>query len=344
MTNPTKVFTLAQLAAHIDAQLVGDAKIEIYSLNTLQDAKKGELAFLANPRYQKYLPTTQASAVIVHNNQSDDFAGNKLIVPNPYLAYAQLTSLFAPDKPQAGTIHTSAIIDSTATIAPSVSIGAHSVIEADVLIDVDVVIGPGSIIGKGCKIGPATCLAANVTLYQGVTVGSGCMIHSGAVIGADGFGFAPSDSGWVKIHQLGGVTIGNDVEIGAGTTIDRGALGDTFIGDGVILDNQVQIAHNVSIGDNTAIAGCAAIAGSTTVGKNCTIAGGAGLVGHISLCDGVHVTAMSMITKSIDVPGSFSSGTGMDKSLTWRKNAARFSQLDSLAKRLAKLEKESKDQ
>jgi UDP-3-O-[3-hydroxymyristoyl] glucosamine N-acyltransferase len=203
-------------------------------------------------------------------------------------------------------------------------------------------VGAGCYIGDDVEIGEATELKPNVTIYQAVQIGQGCLIHSGSVIGADGFGFAPTAQGWLKIHQLGSVIIGNKVEIGANSCIDRGALDNTIIEDGVIIDNLVQIAHNVKIGRNTAIAGHTAIAGSTTIGSQCTIAGAVGIVGHLQIADKVHITAMSLVTSSITEPGSYSSGTAMSNTKDWRKNAARFRQLDELANRLQKLEREQK--
>lgn len=336
-------YTLATLAGEIGAELQGDPECLISGLNTLQDAVAGQLSFLANPAYQKYLSSTAASAVIIHPAQTAGFTGNKLVLSNPYLGYARASSLFAPATPAAGVIHPSAEVKG-ASIAATASVGANAVIEAGAILGDNVIVGPGCFVGADSSIGSGSRLHANVTLYHGVSIGRGCVLHSGCVIGADGFGFAPAADGWIKIHQLGGVVIGDRVEIGAGTTIDRGALGNTVIGNGVILDNQVQIAHNVQVGDNTAIAGCAAIAGSTRVGRNCTIAGGAGLVGHIDLVDGVHISAMSIVTKSITRAGSYSSGTGMDKTSVWRKNAARFAQLDTLARRLVALERSADQQ
>jgi UDP-3-O-[3-hydroxymyristoyl] glucosamine N-acyltransferase len=332
-------YRLQDLASFLGADLVGDPECTIIGLNTLQDATAGQLAFLANPVYQKYLATTQASAVIIHPKQADAFDGNKLIIGNPYLAYARLTERFTPPLAQAAGIHPTASVDPGADVAADAVIGANAVIEAGAKIGAGAVVGAGSYVGVDSMIGAGTQLHANVSVYHGVSIGSNGIFHSGSVIGADGFGFAPSDQGWVKIHQLGGVIIGDNVEVGAGTTIDRGALDDTVIADGVILDNQVQIAHNVRLGENTAIAGCVAVAGSTHIGKNCTIGGKAGIIGHLQITDNVHVTAMTLVTKSIKEPGSYSSGTGVDKTETWRKNAARFAQLDKLARRLAKLEK-----
>lgn len=332
-------YRLQDLASFLGADLVGDPDCEISGLNTLQDATAGQLAFLANPVYQKYLASTKASAVIIHPKQADAYSGNKLIIGNPYLAYAKLTERFAPQLAQDTGVHATASIDPSAQVAADAIIGANAIIDAGAQIGAGVVIGAGSYVGTDSVIGEGTRLYANVSVYHGVSIGKNGIFHSGSVIGADGFGFAPGEQGWVKIHQLGGVVIGDNVEVGAGTTIDRGALDDTVIGRGVILDNQVQIAHNVRLGENTAIAGCVAVAGSTHIGKNCTIGGKAGIIGHLQIADNVHVTAMSLVTKSITESGSYSSGTGIDKTEKWRKNAARFAQLDKLARRLAKLEK-----
>lgn len=341
MANSSR-WTLQALADFLGAELQGDAQCEIQGLNTIQDAKAGQLAFLANPNYQKYLESTEASAVILKPDLAEGFSGNKLLLANPYLGYARLTALFdQTPKPVVG-VHPSAVVDAKAMLGQGVCIGANAVIEAGVVLEDDVSVGANTVVGANSRVGRGSRLQANVTLYHGVTVGAHAVLHSGCVIGADGFGFAPSSEGWVKVHQLGGVVIGDRVEIGAGTTIDRGALDDTILGDGVILDNQVQIAHNVRLGDNTAIAGCTAVAGSTTIGKNCTIAGACGITGHLTLCDGVHVTAMTLVTKSITQPGAYSSGTGMSPTKTWRKNAVRFGQLDKVVSRLAAVEKSLK--
>ena len=217
------------------------------------------------------------------------------------------------------------------------------VIDAGADIGPNVVLGANCVIGERCRIGAGTRLHASVVLYRDVTIGEHCTLHANAVLGADGFGFAPSPEGWQKIHQLGGVRIGNRVEIGACTTIDRGALEDTVVEDGAIIDNLVQIAHNCHIGKNTAIAGCTGLAGSTIIGANCTLAGGVGVVGHVEICDNVHITGMTMVTKSITEPGSYSSGTPMASTRDWKRSAVRFAQLDSIQKRLAGLEKQQQE-
>lgn len=334
-----RVYSLAELAQHVGAQLIGDAQHPISALASLKDAAAHDLSFIANPVYKKYLTSSSAGAVLIKPDMATDFGGNKLVVNNPYLAYAQLTDLFKYTGHLVQGVHPTAVIGRDCTLGKDVSIGPHAVLGDNVELAEGVVIGAGCYIGDHTCIGRHTRLAANVSVYHGVHIGADCLLHSGCVIGADGFGFAPHAGQWVKIHQLGGVVIGNRVEIGAATCIDRGALGDTTIGDGVIIDNQVQIAHNVVIGNNTAIAANSGISGSTTIGKNCTIAGAVGIVGHINIADGVHITAMSMVTGTIAEPGSYSSGTALSLTTEWRKNAVRFRQLDSLASRLAALEK-----
>ncbi len=334
-----RIWTLQQLADRIDARLEGDGECSISGLNTLQVAQSGELSFLANPAYRRYLADTQASAVILKADVAQEYDGNKLIVDNPYLSYAHLTALFDPAPRVAVGVHESADIDSSAELGADVCIGANVTIGAGVAIASGTQIGSGSQIGDHCQIGENSCLQANVTLYHGVSVGNRVTLHSGCVIGADGFGFAPSAEGWVKIHQIGGVVIEDDVEIGACTTVDRGALDDTVIGRGVIIDNQVQIAHNVQIGENTAIAGCTGIAGSTQIGRNCTIAGDVSIVGHLTIADGVHISVNTLVNKSITQAGSYSSGTVASPTKAWRRNAVRFGQLDQIAKRLSELEK-----
>lgn len=332
-------YSLVELAQYIEAQVIGEPHYQICALASLKDAGANDLSFIANPAYRKYLATSGAGAVLIRPDMAPEFSGNKLVVKNPYLAYARLTDLFKYTGRAQHGVHPSVVVGTDCRLGKNVSIAANTVIGDGVELGDDVVIGPGCYVGDHCVIGAQTRISANVTIYHGVSIGTECLLHSGCVIGADGFGFAPHAGGWVKIQQLGGVIIGNRVEIGAATCIDRGALGDTILGNGVIIDNLVQIAHNVVIGDNTAIAAHTAIAGSTTIGCNCTIAGAVGIVGHISITDGVHITAMSMVSGSISESGSYSSGTALSPTNEWRRNAARFRQLDSLASRIKKLEK-----
>jgi UDP-3-O-[3-hydroxymyristoyl] glucosamine N-acyltransferase len=334
------VFTLAQLAERLGATLRGAEGRLIAGLATLQEAGPEQLSFLANAQYRKYLAQTRAGALLLTATDAEGYAGDALIVANPYLAYAQLSHLF-DRKPQAAAgVHATAVVAADAQVDPTASVGAYAVIEAGAQIGADVSIGAHCVVGARSVIGEGGWLAPRVTLYHDVRIGKRVVIQSGAVIGGEGFGFANEKGVWQKIAQIGGVSIGDDVEIGANTTVDRGALSDTLIGNGVKLDNQIMIAHNVQIGDNTAMAGCCGISGSTKIGRNCMIAGGVGMVGHIEVCDNVFVTGMTMVTRSITEPGAYSSGTAMQPAGEWKKSAARIRQLDDMAKRLRELEKQ----
>ncbi|RMH82546.1 UDP-3-O-(3-hydroxymyristoyl)glucosamine N-acyltransferase [Pseudomonas sp. AOB-7] len=334
------VFTLGQLAERLGATLRGAEGKLIAGLATLQEAGPEQLSFLANAQYRKYLAQTRAGALLLTAADAEGYAGDALIVANPYLAYAQLSHLF-DRKPQAAAgVHATALVAADAQIDPTASVGAYAVIEAGAQIGAGVSIGAHCVVGARSVIGEGGWLAPRVTLYHDVRIGKRVVIQSGAVIGGEGFGFANEKGVWQKIAQIGGVSIGDDVEIGANTTVDRGALSDTLIGNGVKLDNQIMIAHNVQIGDNTAMAGCVGISGSTKIGRNCMIAGGVGMVGHIEVCDNVFVTGMTMVTRSITEPGAYSSGTAMQPAAEWKKSAARIRQLDDMAKRLRELEKQ----
>lgn len=333
------VMTLGEIGTLLEAELRGDPSTVIRGLATLQSAEEGELGFLANPGYLKFLGHTRASAVILTQEVADQCPTNALIVANPYLGYARLSHYFSREPAPGQGIHPSAVVDPSAKIAASASIGPNAVVSAGAVIGESVVIGAGVVVGARSVIGDKCRLYANCTLYHDVTLGARCIIHAGAVIGADGFGLASHEGDWVKIAQLGGVRLGDDVEVGANTTIDRGALDDTVIGNGVKLDNLVQIAHNVTVGDHSAIAGCAGIAGSTTLGSHCVVGGGTCISGHLEIGDRVHFTGMTMATHSIKEPGIYSSGTGVQLNQKWRKNAVRFRQLDDINGRVRELEK-----
>ncbi|SDS78006.1 UDP-3-O-[3-hydroxymyristoyl] glucosamine N-acyltransferase [Halopseudomonas xinjiangensis] len=332
--------SLSQLAEVLDARLVGDGSLPITGLSTLADAGPDQLSFLANAQYRKLLATTRAAAVLLREADAEGFGGNALIVSDPYLAYARLSHRFDPKPRPAAGIHPTAVVADDATVHPEASVGPFVVIEAQAEVGAGVTLGAHCHVGARSRIGQGGWLAPRVTLYHDVRIGAGVVIQSGAVIGSEGFGFANSGGRWEKIAQIGGVTIGDDVEIGANTAIDRGALADTVIGNGVKLDNQIQIAHNVQIGDHTAMAACVGISGSTRIGSHCMIAGGVGMVGHIEVCDNVFVSGMTMVTRSITEPGAYSSGTAMQPAAEWRKSAARIRQLDSLAKRVQQMEKQ----
>ncbi|MFG6205338.1 UDP-3-O-(3-hydroxymyristoyl)glucosamine N-acyltransferase [Pseudomonas retamae] len=335
----TVTIKLGQLAEFLGASLRGDAEKQITGLATLQEAGPAQLSFLANPQYRKYLAGSQAAALLLKEADAEGFVGNALVVPDPYLAYARLSHLFDPKPKAPAGIHPSAVIAADAVVDPTASIGPFVVIEAGARIGAQVTLGAHCVIGARSEIGEGGWLAPRVTLYHDVRIGKRVVIQSGAVLGGEGFGFANEKGIWQKIAQIGGVTIGDDVEIGVNTAIDRGALADTVIGNGVKLDNQIQIAHNVQVGDHTAMAACVGISGSTKIGKHCMLAGGVGLVGHIDICDNVFLTGMTMVTHSITEPGAYSSGTAMQPAAEWRKSAARIRQLDDIARRLKQLEK-----
>jgi len=333
------VFTLCELAERLGAELRGDGSLTVSGLATLQDAGPQHLSFLANSQYRKFLASTKAGGVLLTAKDAEGYGGSSLVVSNPYLTYARLSHLFERRPATPAGIHPSAVVDPSAAVDPSARIGPQVVIEADAWIGPDVEVGAQTVIGARSRIGAGGRLSARVTLCHDVIIGDRVVIQPGAVIGGEGFGFANEQGSWEKIAQLGGVRIGDDVEIGANTTIDRGAISDTVIGNGVKLDNQIMIAHNVQIGDNTAMAGCTGVSGSTKIGRNCMIAGGVGLVGHIEVCDNVFITGMTMVTRSITEPGSYSSGTAMQPASEWRKSAARIRHLDDMARRLQQVEK-----
>ncbi|MGM0593925.1 MAG: UDP-3-O-(3-hydroxymyristoyl)glucosamine N-acyltransferase [Pseudomonadota bacterium] len=332
-------YRLGQLADQLGLELDGDPQREITHIATLANAGPEAITFLADSRYRKYLAECRAGAVILTASEREHCPVNALISSNPYLSYARLTALFAPQPEAAQLIHETAVIHEHASIGRGVRIGANAVVGRGSVLGDDVTLGPGTVVGEGSIIGNHSQLHANVTVYHDCQIGQRVVIHAGAVIGSDGFGFAKDNGEWIKIHQLGRVILGNDVEVGANTSIDRGALDDTVIGDGVKLDNQIQIAHNVRIGANTAMAGCVGIAGSAEIGENCAIGGGVGILGHLRIADGVTVTAMSLVPNSIKSPGVYSGGTPLEPKGDWQKNYVRFKQLDDMARRIKKLER-----
>ena len=333
-------YTLGELAEHVSAEVKGDASCEIESVGTLHGASASQISFLTNPSYRKQLPLTQAGAVIMSASDADNCSVNAIISNNPYADYARIAALLSPIEKYETGIASSACIASNVAISDSASIAEGVVIETGVSIAESVRIGPGCVLQKNVKIGANTVLTANVTVAHDCTIGERGLIHPGVVIGSDGFGQAMDNGNWIKVPQLGAVVIGDDVEIGANTTIDRGAIEDTVIENNVKLDNQIQIAHNVVIGAHTAIAGCTAIAGSTTIGKHCRIAGMVGIVGHLHITDNVTVTAKSLVSGSIRKAGVYSAGTPLELNQQWRKNTIRFKHLDEMAKRLNILEKQ----
>lgn len=339
-------YRLGELAGLVGARLVGDPDCEIDSLASLHNAGPGSISFLANYQYKRYLKQTRASAVILSPDLLDQCPSAALVSDNPYLVYAKTSRLLAPHKAAPALvagIHATAVVAHDADIHDSVCIGPHCVIAEGVKIESHAVIGPGCIVGKDCAIGACSRLVARVTLCDGTEMGQRCLVHPGAVLGSDGFGLANDNGVWVKIEQLGRVIVGDDVEIGANTTIDRGALDDTVIEAGVKLDNQVQVGHNVRIGAHTAIAGCVGIAGSAQIGRRCTIGGAAGLAGHLEIVDDVQITGFSRVNSSVREPGVYSSGTPLQHYPQWRKNSARYRHLEEMARRLAALEQKLKE-
>ena len=317
---------LGDIVDSLGGQLHGERDKAVTGLAPLESAGADQLSFLSHPKYQSQLATTQAGCVIVSPAMRDAALarGAAIVADDPYLYFARVTQLWkARRAPAAGAaVHPSAVVDPEAVVDPSARIGPLCVVE------------------RGARIGAGTVLRSRVSVGEDCVIGARCILHPGVVIGADGFGFAPRQGEWEKIEQLGAVRIGDDVEIGANTCIDRGALADTVIEDGVKLDNLIQVGHNVRIGRHTAIAGCAGIAGSATIGAYCTIGGSAGILGHLTVCDRTRINAMALVTSSIDEPGEYSSGTPLMDTRGWRRSAARFRQLDALARQVQALEKE----
>ena len=314
-------FTLAEIALRFGGRVVGDPQVLIRQVGTLERAGAGEIAFLANPRYRARLAGTRAAAVIVSPEDESLTALPRIVCDNPYVYYARVSQLLNPPTAQAPGVHPSAVV------APSARLGAR------------VSIGAGCVVGDGVAIGDDSCLYPRVVVYHGCRIGARAILHSGAVIGADGFGLAMEGGRWLKIPQIGGVVLGDDVEVGANTTVDRGAIEDTVIEDGVKLDNQIQIGHNCRVGAHTAMAGCVAVAGSAEIGRHCTIGAGALILGHLSICDHVEVSAATVISRSIVKPGTYTGMFPFDDNESWARNTALVRHLSELADRVRALEK-----
>ena len=332
-------YRLGELAERLGAGLRGDPDVVVDRVAALYAAGPRDVTFLSNRRYRPYLKETRAGAVILAPRFAGDCPVPALVLDNPYLGYARAATLLSPPPETAPGVAASAVIEQGARVAPDASVGAHCVVEAGASVGAGTSLGPGSFLGRCSSIGPRGRVAARVAICGHVTIGARVVVHPGAVIGADGFGIANDGGVWVKIPQLGGVRIGDDVEIGANTTIDRGALEDTVIEDGVKLDNLIQIGHNVRIGAHTAVAAGVAIGGSTRIGSRCTIAGAASVAGHLEIADDVHITATSAVPKSIGRAGVYSSGMPVRESRVWRRNVARLGRLDDMARRLRALER-----
>lgn len=331
---------LGDIAQQFQLDCRGDARIDITGIASLPQAKAGQLAPLFSVAYREHLATTHAAAVLLRAEDAAHCPVPSLVCDNPRLTWAGIAALFDGTPVAVPHIHPTAVVADTAVLGARVALGAHAVVSEGARIEEDVAIGPGCFIGEGVVIGKGTRLFANVTLYHQVSLGSGCVIHAGAVIGADGFGFEldPATGHYVKVPQVYGVQIGREVEIGAGTTIDRGALNHTTLGDYCKLDNQVQIGHGTQIGHHTVISGCSAVAGSTVIGSYCLIGGGVGVIDNIEIADRVEVSAMTLVTHSLTKRGRYSSGTGLLPGAAWRRSVVGFSRLDEILKRLRKLE------
>lgn len=329
--------SLNEIAALLGGDVLGDGETRVFQVGALLSAKSGQISFLTNPKYRGQLEKTGASAVILSASFADATALPRIVTANPYAYYARVTALLNPARrPKAG-VHATA--SSASPVPASASLGAGVSIGSNVVLGENVTIHPGCVIGDEVRIGEGSQLYPNVVIYSGCSVGRHAIIHSGAVIGADGFGFAPYGGCWIKIPQIGAVKIGDDVEIGANTTIDRGALDDTLIGDGCKLDNQIQIGHNCVIGAHTVIAGCVGIAGSTRIGKECQIGGAAMILGHLDIADGTIISPGSMVMKSITKPGKYTALFPLEEHESWLHNAAQVRHLARMAERLSKLEK-----
>lgn len=332
--------TLADLARRFNGRVRGDAGLEIAGVAALDKAGPTQIAYVADKKYRASLAHTAAGAVILRAEDAEAYVGTALVVDDPQLCFARVAALLHPPAAASPGAHATAAVDARARIAATAYIGPHAVVEAGAAIGEAAVIGPGCYIGRGAAIGARTRLAAGVVIAERCVLGADCVVHPGAVVGGDGFGYAKDGERWVKVPQLGRVVVGDEVEIGANTTIDRGALGDTIIEEGVKLDNLIQIAHNVRVGAHTAMAAGVGVAGSVVIGRRCAIGGHVGIVGHVEICDDVQITAASLITNSITHPGTYSASIKARPLDQWRRTAARLEQLDDMARRLRALEQE----
>lgn len=334
------MITLGELAQRLNLS-PGDADTEtvLVAIAPLHRAGPSDLAFVSDGKYLESLRDTSAGCVLLKEEWQEYCSVPCIVADNPYLAYARATQFFEGVRGFDGGIHSTAIIHESAAVGANVAVGPNAVVEARAILGDGVSIGAGSYVGEGASIGAGTRIQPNATIHRGVRLGVNCVVDSATVIGGDGFGFARHERGWERIAQLGSVLIGDRVHIGASSTIDRGALDDTTIGDDVIIDDQVHIGHNCRIGDRTAIAGCVGIAGSVEIGADCTFAGQVGVSGHLKICDNAHLTGQARVTRSITEPGSYASGTPLEPQRQWGKNAVRFTQLDALQRRVQTLEK-----
>ena len=331
--------SLGELAVRFGCELRGDPDARVDSIASLADAHAGAVTFLANPRLRPILAGTKAGVVVLDAKSAASSPVASLIAQNPHATFARIATLLYPRPVAAAGIHPSAVIAPDARIDPSAHVGAFALIGPKVVVGARAVIGPHSIIEESVTIAEDVHLVARVTLCHHVRLGARVIVQPGAVIGADGFGFANDSGRWLKVPQVGTVLVGADAEVGCNTTIDRGAIGDTVLEEGVKLDNQIQIGHNCHIGAHTAMAACVGLSGSVTVGKRCMIGGMAGIVGHLSICDDVSISGLTMVSHSITQPGVYSGGIPAEEARTWRRIVGRLKRIDSMASRLAALER-----
>lgn len=340
MTSASKEgYLLGEIVESFGGELIGDADVVIKQVAPLSTAQAEHISFLANPKYRRQLQTCRAGAVIMNITERDATNLPRILTDNPYAYFAKVSALLNPQRIEAPGVHPTAVIEQAAIIPGSATVGAFTFVGKRVKIGENVVIGPGCYLGDDVVIGDDSLLYPQVVIYHGCLIGKRAILHSGVVVGADGFGLAQENGRWIKVPQIGRVVIGNDVEFGANTTVDRGALDDTIIEDGVKLDNQIQIAHNVHIGAHTAMAGCVGVAGSARIGRHCTVGGGAVILGHLEIVDRVNVSAGTLITKSVAKPGEYTSVMPFSPHSEWLRNAAHLRHLDKLAKKLGEMEK-----
>ncbi len=339
MTRTDSSYTLGAIVERFGGELVGDADAAVRQVAPLSSALSWHISFLSNPKYRRQLQNCRAGAVIMGVAERDATNLPRILCDNPYAYFAKVSALLNPRHVEAPGIHPTAIVDPTASVPASATIGAYAFVGEGVKIGEHAVIGSGCHLGAGVEVGDDSLFYPQVVVYHGCVIGKRAILHSGAVIGADGFGIAMESGRWIKVPQIGRVVIGDDVEIGANTTVDRGALDDTIIEDGVKLDNQIQVAHNVHIGAHTAIAGCVGIAGSAKIGKHCTVGGSGMILGHLEIADRVNISAGTLVTKSIAKEGTYTSVMPFSLHQDWLKNAAHLRHLDKMAEKLSELEK-----
>ena len=331
--------SVGELAEQFGCELIGDPDVVIDRVGSLTNAGSNALSFLSGPAFKNQLSSTKAAAVILQADDAGEAPSIALINDNPYACYARMAALICPPPVYEPGAHASSVVAATATVAETAHIAANAIVEDGATIGENSYIGPGTVVGSGCVVGNDCRLHANVTFVRDVVTGDRCIFHSGSVIGADGFGNAMTPDGWVKVPQVGGVRIGDDVEIGSSTTVDCGAIDDTVIENGVRIDNQIQIGHNVHLGEHTAIASAAAVAGSTRIGKRCLVAGLVGISGHVNICDDVTIMGKGMVSKDITEPGTYASNFPVEEVRTWNRRVAIFRRLDKLLGRVSELEK-----